>query len=134
MRAQLWPEESEETHLREIDDWLERRRASGEVEVLLAEGEGGVLFGFAELSIRPCAEGCHTQRIAYLEGWYVKSEARQRGVGRALIRAAEDWGRAQGCLEFASDADPQNFVSCDSHLALGFEDAGLVRCFRKDLS
>ena len=53
--------------------------------------------------------------------------------GAALLRAAEEWGRAQGCTEFASDADPENAISIDAHLALGFEDAGLVRCFRKSL-
>ena len=52
---------------------------------------------------------------------------------RVLLRAAEEWGRAQGCTEFASDADPENAISIDAHLALGFEDAGMVRCFRKSL-
>jgi aminoglycoside 6'-N-acetyltransferase I len=87
----------------------------------------------AELSVRPCAEGCLTSRVAYLEGWYVVPEARRRGVGRALLQEAEDWGRTQGCTEFASDTQPDNDGSIAAHRALGFEDAGLVRCFRKEL-
>jgi aminoglycoside 6'-N-acetyltransferase I len=71
--------------------------------------------------------------VAYLEGWFVVPAARGRGVGRALIAAAEEWGRAQGCCEFASDAHPDNEVSAAAHRALGFVEAGLVRCFRKDL-
>ena len=101
--------------------------------MLLAENEEGDPLGIAELSIRPYAEGCVSDRVAYLEGWYVVPEARRSGVGRALIAAAEEWGRAQGCTEFASDAHPENDVSTAAHLATGFTEAGLVRCFRKDL-
>jgi len=54
-------------------------------------------------------------------------------VDRALIAAAEQWGRAQGCRELASDAEPDNEVSAAAHRALRFEDVGLVRCFRKEL-
>lgn len=51
----------------------------------------------------------------------------------ALIAAAERWGRDQGCSEFASDASAENEISKVAHLALGFDDVGLQRCFRKDL-
>ena len=54
-------------------------------------------------------------------------------IGRALVRAAEHWARAQGCMEMASDADPQNEASHRAHTACGFEDVGLVRCFHKPL-
>jgi aminoglycoside 6'-N-acetyltransferase I len=39
-----------------------------------------------------------------VEGWFVQEEFRNRGVGRELMRSAEDWPRGQGCLEVASDA------------------------------
>jgi len=68
-----------------------------------------------------------------LEGWYVVAEARRRGVGRALVRAAEAWGRAQGCTEFASDALLDNHVSAAAHQALDFDEVAQIRCFRKDL-
>jgi aminoglycoside 6'-N-acetyltransferase I len=54
-------------------------------------------------------------------------------VGRELVAAAEAWAREQGCREFASDTQLENTVSAAAHLALGFEDAGIVRCFRKTL-
>jgi aminoglycoside 6'-N-acetyltransferase I len=54
--------------------------------------EEGRWLGLAELSIRPCAEGCSTSDVAHLEGWYVRPEARGRGAGRALIDAAEACG------------------------------------------
>ena len=71
--------------------------------------------------------------MAYLEGWYVSPGARRQGVGGALVEAAMAWGRAQGCTELASDADAANEVSIAAHARLGFEDAGLIRCFRRDL-
>ncbi len=90
-------------------------------------------MGFVELTIRNRAEGCATQRIAYLEGWYVEPEARRRGIGAALVRAAEAWGREMGCTEFASDADPGNEAGLAAHRALGFAEVGRAVCFAKEL-
>jgi aminoglycoside 6'-N-acetyltransferase I len=130
LRSVLWPEGSEAEHRQEVDRFFETRPPTA--AVLVAEGAKGLL-GFAELSIRPYAEGCRTDRVGFLEGWFVVPEARQRGVGRELVAAAEDWARAQGCLEFASDAEADNERSAAAHRALGFEEVGLIRCFRKDL-
>ncbi len=132
MRCVLWPEGSEAEHRTEIGRFL-AGEALAPSAVLVAEDRGENVVGFAELSIRWCAEGCRTERVAYLEGWFVDSRARGRGVGRALIAAAEEWGRRQGCTEFASDAQENDEASAAAHRAVGFTEAGLVRCFRKDL-
>jgi aminoglycoside 6'-N-acetyltransferase I len=132
LRHALWSEGSEAEHREEIARFL-AGEAREPLAVLLAEDEAGRAVGIAELSIRPGAEGCESDHVAYLEGWFVLPEARRHGVGRALMAAAEEWGRAQGCQEFASDTEHDNAVSAAAHLALGFEEAGLVRCFRKDL-
>lgn len=130
MRCALWPEGTEAEHRDEI-----RRFFAGQLreplQTLLALDETGAPVGFAELSIRLYAEDCVTDRVAYLEGWYVEPQSRRRGVGRALVRAAEDWARAQGCAEFASDALLDNHVSAAAHRALGFEETVQIRCFRK---
>ncbi len=133
MRSALWPEEQPGEHATEIAAYFAGEFLRGPWCALLAEGSAGEAIGFAEVSIRSYAEGCVTPRVAYLEGWFVEAAHRRSGVGAALLRAAEEWGRAQGCTEFASDADPENAISIDAHLALGFEDAGMVRCFRKSL-
>ena len=99
--------------------------------VLVAVDDAGEPIGFVELNIRPYAEDCLTDRVAYLEGWYVERSARRRGVGRALIAAAERWAIAQGCTEFASDALLDNDVSAAAHRALGFEETVRIRCFKK---
>ena len=99
----------------------------------MAFDDTAAAIGLAELSIRAYAEGCRTDRVAYLEGWYVAPHVRRQGVGKALVTAAEQWGRAQGCAEFASDAMVDNDTSAAAHRAAGFTDVGLIRCFRKDL-
>jgi aminoglycoside 6'-N-acetyltransferase I len=86
-----------------------------------------------EISIRSYAEGCATDRVGFLEGWFVVPEHRRRGIGGALVRAAERWALAQGCREFASDALADNDESALAHRALGFTEVGMIRCFRKDL-
>ena len=110
LRRALWPEGMEADHREEIAQFF-AGQAPEPLAVLLALDGGGHPVGFAELSIRACAEGCRSNRVAYLEGWFVVPQARRHGVGRALIAAAEAWGRSRGCREFASDAEPDNAIS-----------------------
>lgn len=133
MRCDLWPDGNGAEHSTEIDDFWAGKLADP-LAVLLATDESGNAVGFAELSIRAYAEGCVTDRVAYLEGWYVAPEARGGGVGRALIDAAEAWALERGCTEFASDALLDNDVSAAAHRALGFEEVEQIRCFKKTLS
>ena len=131
MRGELWPG-SQDDHARQIARFFDGQ-VREPIAVLIAKDRHGRAIGFAELSIRPYAEGCRTDHVGFLEGWYVAPEARGRGVGRALVAASEDWARSQGCSEFASDAEVDNEASTAAHLALGFVDRGLVRCFSKTL-
>ncbi len=133
MRAELWPDAESGEHAQEIADFFAGRLARTPWQVILVADERGDPVGFAEVSIRTYAEGCRSTRVAYLEGWYVDAGHRRKGLGAALIRAAEAWGSENGCSEFASDADPANRISVQAHLSLGFDDVGLVRCFRKEL-
>nr|WP_241823604.1 GNAT family N-acetyltransferase [Sphingomonas sp. Sph1(2015)] len=53
--------------------------------------------------------------------------------GGALVAAVADWGRAQGCSEFASDAELENVDSHAMHRALGFVETERVVYFRWEL-
>lgn len=133
MRQTLWPDEGSPWHASEVEQFF-AGRLSMPLEVLLAVDHSGVVVGFAELSIRAYAEDCVTDRVAYLEGWYVVPEARRQGVGRALVAAAEAWALARGCTEFGSDALLDNEPSAAAHRALGFVETVQIRCFRKALT
>ena len=133
MRHDLWDDQPLEELAAEVGVYFKSGLARLPM-VLIAIDDGGTAVGFAELNIRPYAESCTTDRVAFLEGWYVVPGARRRGVGAALIAAAEDWGRAQGCTEFASDANLDNDLSARAHLGLGFTETARLRTFRKDLS
>ncbi|GJM19791.1 MAG: cryptic aminoglycoside N-acetyltransferase AAC(6')-Iy/Iaa [Phycisphaeraceae bacterium] len=93
-----------------------------------------VPVGFAEATIRSSAEDCMTSPVVYLEAWFVDNPDRGSGLGRSLVEAVAAWGREHGCSEMGSDARVENSASVAAHLALGFEDAGVIRCFRRTIS
>ena len=55
LRHALWPEGSEAEHRQELDRFFTEPGRAG--AILVAVGPGGVM-AFAEVSIRPSAEGC----------------------------------------------------------------------------
>jgi len=134
MREQLGPD----WVMGNIDRMVEQYLSTGTIDhlrhiVLIAEDAQGYT-GFAEVSLRPFAEGCETTPVGYLEGWFVEERARRTGVGRALIEAGEAWARKHGCSEFASDAEMDNKLSQTAHEALGFEPVCDIRCYRKRIN
>ena len=133
LRHALWPDQSLESLRHEGQRFFDAALPTLEA-VLVAHDQTGRLIGFAELSRRAYAEGCETSPVGFLEGWYVAPESRGRGVGRALVHAAEQWARDLGCREFASDTTVDNAASAAAHAALGFEEVEQIRCFRKSLA
>jgi len=131
MRRELWPQYPDD-HRQEIALFFDGTLAEP-IQVFMAFAETGEPVGFAELSIRTYAEGCISDRITYLEGWFVSASHRGQGIGTALIKTAEEWGRAQGCTEMASDAEIENEISAAAHRALGFSETARLICFRKTL-
>jgi aminoglycoside 6'-N-acetyltransferase I len=131
MRKALWPETEEHQHRKEMAMMLSDRFR---LAVFVCEDPDGSLVGFAEASLREWAEGCSSSPVGYLEGWYVAPHARRRGVGSALLKAAEEWARSRGCTEMASDTELANRVSEAAHLRLGYRVAARVTAFRKRLT
>jgi len=132
MRSDLWPDATPAEHLVEIDRYFagDRRHLKA---VLFAVDSEGTPLGFAELNIRSYAEGCSTDRVGFLEGWYVATAHRRVGIGAALVAAAERWAREHDCTEFASDVVSGNDGSAAAHRALGFQEVETIICFSKDL-
>ena len=115
MRLLLWPPG-------DLPGWLDdmdRMMHDPSTPVFVAVRPNGGLGGFLEAGTRPYADGCDTSPVGYIEGWSVDADLRGQGVGASLMRAAEDWARAIGCTEMASDTWQDNETSIRAHEALG---------------
>jgi aminoglycoside 6'-N-acetyltransferase I len=106
-------------HSFEIEQQL--KQADGGA-VFVFEREDGRLGAFIELSIRDRVDGSFSERVGYVEGWYVDDDLRGRGVGRQLMARAEEWVTGCGLTELASDAEIENEGSINAHHALGFRE------------
>ena len=128
LRRELWPDASPDIHsveIRLVTDHPER------TTVILLIDDDGTARGFAELSIRDRVDGAYSDRVGYLEGWYVQEPYRGKGWGAKLIARAEEWVRSRGLTELVSDAELVNERSIAAHHALGFRETFRVVQFIK---
>lgn len=128
MRKGIWPEAPDDYLSFDMDDIL----ASDDDAVILAFVDG-VPAGMIETRLRDYGEGCETSPVGYIEGWFVYPEFRGRGISAMLVGAAEDWARAKGCTEMASDTWLDNEISIRAHLKLGYHEAERLVHFVKRL-
>ena len=131
LRMALWPDSTDEDEGKEVDHFLAGYPSPTLMAAFVCARPDGGLCGLVEVSIKESAPGCTSERIGYLEAWYVDEAWRGRGVGRALVEAAEAWARAAGCTEMASDTSPLYPHSPAAHAAAGYTE--VERYFRKDL-
>ena len=97
--------------------------------------ENNMPIGFAQCGLRmDYVEGTKSSPVGYLEGIFVKPEYQNKGYARELLSACENWAKSKGCIEFASDCELDNDKSLMFHMAMGFEEANRVICFRKSLT
>ncbi len=119
MRRALWPDCSDSMHTLEMQEY---KSCPGTRAVLVVEADGNRLGGFIELSIRDRVDGSTSDRVAYVEAWYVDPDYRGRGVGRRLMQQAEHWTIEHDLTELASDAEIDNEGGVRAHEALGFKE------------
>jgi aminoglycoside 6'-N-acetyltransferase I len=135
MMASLWPDGSVREHEHEAGELIRTRR-SGTMPgtFFVAVEPGTALVGFIQIGLRSHADGCETDRpVGFIEGWFVAEGSRGKGIGRALMEAAERWARERNCREMASDALLDNQPSLQAHSAVGFEVVDRCVHFRKKL-
>ena len=129
LAVKMWPYDSTEDLRKEFLELLE----SGEAACFIAYIDGNAA-GFAQCGLRhDYVEGTGSSPVGYLEGIFVEKKYRNRGAAKALLAECEKWAEGKGCTEFASDCELDNEESLKFHLAMGFEEANRVICFRKDL-
>lgn len=130
LRHALWDELTEAEHRAEASEQLDEPER---LLNLVAISDGKVV-GFAEAALRhDYVNGCETSPVVFLEGIYVAEAVRGQGVARRMCDVVADWGRAQGCSEFASDAAADDADSHAFHRAAGFAETERVVYFRREL-
>ena len=91
-------------------------------------------IAFAQCQLRhDYVEGTESSPVGYLEGIFVSEGYRRKSHASRLLSACEKRAKEKGCSEFASDCELDNTNSFRFHLALGFEEANRIICFRKKL-
>lgn len=125
----LWPNNDINDLEKEMIKYI--NSDNGAVFIYLSET---IPVGFAQCNLRnDYVEGTKSSPVGYLEGIFVKTEYRMRGIGKKLLIQCEEWAKNKGCSEFASDCELNNAESLKFHLQLGFEEANRIICFKKNL-
>ena len=130
LRGALWPECALEQHELEMGTVLaDADRAAA----FVSPADRERLAGFIEVALRPWREECPGTPVGYVESLYVVPEERGRGVGDALLAAAEAWASSRGCRTMAADARLDNDAGRALHRRRGYEEVGQRVRLRKRL-
>ena len=129
LAVQMWDSHGAEELEAEFAGMLENEQA-----VFFLQYVDGLPVGFVQCGLRrDYVEGTESSPVGYLEGIFVREDYRSHGYAKALLSACEDWAKEMGCSEFASDCELDNDTSFRFHMAMGFEEANRIICFRKKL-
>ena len=129
MRAALWPDQTAEVLAKDLNVML----GSGAAWGFIAETAAGGPVGFAEIAVRPSANGCDSRPVPFLEGIWVAPQFRRQGLGAQLMKHVEAFVTARGFCEIGSDALIDNHASHAAHRGWGFSETERVVYFRKVL-
>ncbi|WP_339216521.1 aminoglycoside 6'-N-acetyltransferase [Solibacillus sp. FSL W8-0372] len=129
LALQLWPDNDLEEFIQNMEEAIGNPNSA----IFLAFSEEEAI-GFAQCQLRhDYVEGTDSSPVGYLEGLYVVEHYREHGLAKDLVQACEQWAKAKGCTEFASDCELSNTASLHVHLKLGFTEANRIICFTKKL-
>lgn len=135
MRAALWPDDTARDHAQAIDEMLATTpTGSCQTWGFVAETSAGIAAGFAEVAIRPYANGCDSRPVPFLEGIWIDAPFRRCRLGAQLMAHIEAFVVQRGFREIGSDALVDNHVSHAAHQAWGFSETERVVYFRKELA
>ncbi|MGH2995779.1 MAG: GNAT family N-acetyltransferase [Gaiellaceae bacterium] len=102
--------------------YLRAVRRHPDAAVLVAEGPEG-LVGRLSLARDPHPASRHVADL----GLMVAQSHRRRGIGRALMQAAEEWAREAGVRKLELHVFPHNAAAIALYESLGYEREGLRR-------
>ena len=129
LAIQMW----EDNKIEELAEHFEKLVADEDAACFLKYVDDEAV-GFAQCQLRhDYVEGTETSPVGYLEGILVEEAFRHKGYAKELLLECEKWAKGKGCTEFASDCELENEESLRFHMALQFEEANRVICFRKSI-
>ena len=112
-------------------DFLHERLERNESTILVAE-DPGQLLGFCQLYPTWCSVAA--ARIFVLYDLFVDAGVRRAGVGRALMRAAQDFGRAAGAVRLDLSTAHTNTRAQALYESLDWQRDDLYRTYRLSLA
>ncbi|MCA9042750.1 MAG: GNAT family N-acetyltransferase [Planctomycetaceae bacterium] len=99
--------------------FLSKRLSNGDSHILLAVDEAGAGLGFAQLY--PSFSSVAMQRVWILNDLFVVPEFRQHGIGRLLLLAAANVGKATDAVRIDLATAKDNFAAKSLYESIGYE-------------
>ncbi len=136
MRKRLFSEYPTEELRREIEEnhTAAEHPYYEDIMTFVYEKSDGTLGGFVDISaIRTdkiedfslyeeyCPELKSKSTLPRLEAWYVDVDLRRQEIGKALVKAAEEWTVERGFRIVLSDTDTLRETSVMAHESMGYE-------------
>lgn len=129
LAIQMWNDNTVSGLEKEFEDLIQSDKA-----VCFIQYVNSTAVGFAQCQIRTdYVEGTETSPVGYLEGIFIVEAYRHNGYARELLKECEKWAQEKNCSEFASDCELDNIDSLRFHMAMGFEEANRIICFKKKI-
>ncbi len=127
MAIQMWDSHTIDELETEFGETLDDEQAAFFIKFV-----NNISVGFAQCGLRTdYVEGTESSPVGYLEGIFVKEDYRNNGYAKEMLLACEKWAKDMGCTEFASDCELDNIGSLKFHIAMGFDEANRIICFKK---
>lgn len=115
---------------RQMAERLKRAMRNRDNACLVACAQPAEVVGWIHVSITPLLE---VERRAEVNGLVVDEHARSRGAGAALLAAAENWARRQGCRGMSVRSNVLRERAHAFYLRQGYEHYKTQKAFRKKL-
>ncbi len=117
MALLLWPDDPESQVRKDVQEMLSSSRQA----VFVCLDKNNKYTGFIDVSTRrEYVPGATVFPIGYIEGIYVRSAYRRKGIATKLVECGEKWALEKGCQQIASDTWVWNTISQEFHTRAGF--------------
>lgn len=116
MASFLWPDESLDELKKDMLEVLSSKRQA----VFICKVDG-CDAGFINVSKRKeYVPGATVYPLGYVEGIFVRTAFRRKGIAKLLLAKGEQWALENGCKHMASDTWIWNAASRSFHTGAGF--------------